>query len=167
MTLTANEVKAQIQRLLADCPELREDDEALVLSLESETDATELCDLLLENIQLLDAWEAALKSRIDRLKNRIDYLKFRQTRLEQTIISILQAAERKSLPLPHGTPVIRYNQHVVVIEKELVPPEFRRQPPLPEWEVDKKLVGAALKAHQPVPGCALSNLEPSLSIRVK
>ena len=37
--LNADAVKAQIQKLLADCPELHEDDEALVMSLHSETDA--------------------------------------------------------------------------------------------------------------------------------
>jgi hypothetical protein len=160
--LSANEVKAQIARLLTDCPELREDDEGLLLSLESETEATELCDRLVQNVEILDCLVETLKLRKKQIDERVSRIEFRQERMKQTIIEILQAAECKSLRLPSGTPVVGSSRHVVITEPEQIPEKFRRHP---AWEPKKKEIAAALKAGEAVPGAMLSNPAPTLTIR--
>lgn len=162
--ISADIVKAQIAGLLTQHPQLREDDEALVLSLESETDAVSLCEKLVRAAKEAEVRSDAIGKYVADLRARADLLDIRSERLRDTLLKIMDAAGIKSLPLAAATLSIRYTPHVNVIERELVPEYYRRQPP---WEPHKNLIGAALKAGQHVPGCTLSNPEPSLSIRVK
>lgn len=162
--LTGDAVKAQVQRLLVDCPELREDDEALVISLESETDAIELCTKLVKKIGETEAHSAGVTGYINDLRSRIQTLDLRAERLRVLLLQIMEAAGVKSLPLPIATLSVRYPEKVQVIEPDIIPEYYRRQPP---WEPNKLLIKAALKSGASVPGCALSNSEPSLTIRVK
>jgi hypothetical protein len=164
MTLRTDEVKAEIQSLLARFPELREDDEALVLSLESETDALALCERLVRKIKETEAHREGCAGYIRELKSRQDLLDLRADNIRNTLVSIMAAAGVKNLPLPIATLSLRYGQHVNIVEHELLPEQFRRHLP---WEPHKNLIGAALRAGQFVPGATLSNPEPSLSIRVK
>lgn len=163
-SLSANEVKAQIQKLLADYPELREDDEALVLSLESETDATELMTRLVRKLKENEAYSNGVDLYIKELKARKEMFERRDIGLRAVLLSIMQAAGLKTLPLPIATLSARTSRKVIVVEPEQVPGRYRRYP---EWEPMKKEIGAALKAGEAVPGCVLSNPEPSLTITTK
>jgi hypothetical protein len=164
MNLRADEVKAHIQDLLARHPELREDDEALVLSLESETDAMAVCERLVRKIKETEAHRDGCAGYIRELKSRQDLLDMRADNIRATLITIMTAAGVKLLPLSIATLSLRHVSHVTIIESELIPQLFRRFPP---WEPMKNLIGATLKSGQHVPGAAMSNPEPSLSIRVK
>lgn len=160
--LTADAVKAQIQRLLADCPELREDDEALVLSLESETDATELCARLVRKIKENEAHRNGVTGYIAELRGRQEMFDRRDIGLRAILLSIMDAAGAKSLPLPIATVIRGQSRHVTVVEPEKIPGRYRRYP---QWEPMKKEIAAALKAGDAVPGCVLSNPEPHITIR--
>ena len=159
--LSADEVKAQIARLLADCPDLRDDDEALVMSLESETDATELCTLLVRRIKLNEAHSNGLAGYISDLRARQEAFDRRDIGLRAILLQIMETAGLKTLRLPVATLSARTNQHVVIVEPERIPPQYRRQPP---WEPMKKEIKASLKAGEAVPGAVLSNPEPSLTV---
>jgi len=162
--LSADEVKAQIARLLTDCPELREDDEALVMSLNSETDATELVMRLVRKLKENEAYSNGVDIYIKELKGRQEMYERRDIRLRAVLLSIMQAAELKTLPLPIATLSARTSRYVIIMEPDKIPLQYRRQPP---WEPMKKEIKAALNDGCDVPGCTLSNPEPSLSIRVK
>jgi len=162
--LSADEVKAQIQRLLADWPELREDDEALALSLESETDAIEFCTRLVRKIGETKAYSEGTANYIAELRARQETLDLRIERLRGILMSVMQTAGMAKLPLPIASLSVSYRQHVVIADRDLIPEYYRREPP---WEPNKILIGASLKAGDVVPGCEMSNPEPSLTIRVK
>ena len=162
--LRTDEVKAQIQSMLANYPELREDDEDLVLSLESETDATALCSHLANAAKQVEAHSAALASYISELRVRQDLLDLRSDKLRAALLSIMETAGLTKLPLATATLSVRYNSHVDVIDRELIPEMYRTQP---KWEPLKNLIKETIKGGGSVPGCELSNAEPSLTIRVK
>ena len=162
--LSADEVKAQVQRLLADCPELREDDEALVLSLESETDAAEFCTRLVRKIGETKAYSDGTARYISELRGRQEMLDLRIERLREVLLTVMQSAGLKKLPLTIATLSATPHRHVVFTDRDLIPEAYRRQPP---WEPKKKEISDALKAGDVVPGCELSNPEPSLTIRMK
>ena len=164
MSLRADEVKAQVQSLLAKHPELREDDEALVLSLESETDAMTLCERLVRKIKETEAHREGCAGYIRELKGRQDLLDLRADNIRALLVTIMSAAGVTKLPLPIATLSLKHTAHVNIVEPDLLPQQFRRQPP---WEPHKMLIGAALRAGQFVPGATLSNPDPSLSIRIK
>jgi hypothetical protein len=162
--LSADEVKAQIQRLLVDCPDLREDDEALVMSLTSETDATELCTKLVRKIKEGEAYSAGVDALIAEFKQRKEMFERRDIGLRALLLQIMQAAGLAKLPLAIASLSTSPSRHVVIVEPEKIPAEYRRQPP---WEPKKNDIKAALKAGMAVPGCVLSNPEPHLTIRMK
>jgi len=162
--LSADEVKAQIQKLLADCPELREDDEGLVLSLESETEAAELMTRLVKKIGETRAYSDGTAKYISDLRARQETLDLRIERLREVLISIMSAAGMTKLPLPIATLSISHKKHVLIMEPALVPDQYLRHRPAEPSKID---IAAAIKAGMVVPGCEMSNPEPSLTIRVK
>lgn len=161
--LSADEVKAQIARLLTECPELHEDDEALVMSLNSETEATELCTRLVKKIGETKAHSDGTAKYISDLRARQEMLDRREAGLRSILLTIMQAAGISKLPLPIATLSAPPSQHLVVLEPEQIPDIYRRW----KWEPMKVEIKAALKAGTAVPGCVLSNPEPHLTIRMK
>lgn len=164
LRLNADIVKAQIARLLVDCPDLREDDEALVLSLESETDALKLCNRLARNIRKVQHDNEAVAAYIKELHWRQEKLDRRIIAYKHTLIQIMEAAGIKSLPLAIGTLSLRPNRHVIITDREAIPQIYRR---FQDWEPEKKVIAAELRSGNHVPGAVLSNPEPSLSLRMK
>jgi hypothetical protein len=162
--LSADEVKAQIARLLTDCPELREDDEGLILSLESETDATELCTRLVRKIKENEAYSNGTAAYIAELKGRIEMFDRRDIAMRALLLTIMQTAGLSKLPLSIGTISASPSRHLVIVDREQIPGRFRRYP---EWEPMKNDIKAALKAGEAVPGVTLSNPEPHITIRLK
>jgi hypothetical protein len=176
--LSADEVKAQIARLLTDCPELREDDEGLVLSLESETEATELCTRLVKAIKETEAHSSSVAALISEYRGRQEMLDLRVEKLKTMLTSIIKATGQTKIQLAIGTPFITPTKHVEVTDYDLVPEYYQRPltwKPDPHmnpnkqltWEPDKKLIGASLKAGQLVSGCKMSEPTDSLTIRMK
>jgi Gp157 protein len=161
--LTADEVKAQIAKLLTDCPELREDDEALVLSLESETEATELCTRLVRKIGENKSHSVGTEAYIKELKGRLEMLDRRDIGLRAILLAVMQAAGITKLPLPIATVSSSATRHVLIVELEQIPESYRRW----KWEPNKIEIKAALNAGAAVPGAVLSNPEPHITIRIK
>ena len=162
--LNTDAVKAQIAGLLTAHPELREDNEALVLSLESETGATTLCEVLVHKIRVTEALSNGIGGYIADLKNRQEDLERRADKLRGLLTEIMQNAGVRSLSLAPATLILQSHRHVIVTDRDKIPEEFRRQPP---WEPHKNLIKARLQVGGLVPGCVLSNPEPSLAIRTR
>jgi Siphovirus Gp157 len=162
--IDANFVRAQIADLVRMHPTLIEDDEGLALSLESETDATELCTRLVNSIKILEAQQNGIAGYVKELKSRAEVLEMRSEAMRSLLLSLLEAAGLKKLTLEIATIYTTMMQHVVVVDQDMVPENFRRQPP---WEPKLADIRAELRRGEPVPGCTLSNPQPSLAIRMK
>ena len=137
--LNADFVKAQVARLFVDCPELREDDEALVMSLNSETDATELCTKLVRKIKENEGYGNSIAAYIAELKQRQEMFDRRDIGLRAILLQIMEAAGVKKLPLPIATLSTPASQHAVVVDFAAVPEKYRRYKP---WEPMKNEIKA-------------------------
>ena len=157
-------VKSQIELAKRAAAMLDMDDEAFLLTLESQTMALEHCEELVITERLVESHMKALDILIGEFNTRLDFLGMRKEKLRKRMLLILEAAGLKSLKLPSASLSVSYRSHTLVNDPDLVPNEYLRRPPP---EPMKQLIGAALKTGQDVPGCVLSNPEPSLTIRVK
>lgn len=146
--------------------QLAQGDEDLMLDMiEGETSLIECIDALLArnaaDRALIEGTERVisdLQSRADRVDRRI---KFDRTLIEQAMMTAeITKIERPvaTLSLTNRAPSLRVDS-----ESE-IPAEF--------WsagapKLDRKALTAALKEGRPVPGAALSNAAPSLTVRTK
>lgn len=113
---------------------------------------------------------AAVEGEKDGIEIAIAKLKERLTRhcrkaegIREAIQAAMETAELASLKTPCATLSMRASPpRVEITDQALIPALFFKQPPP---VLDKKAVADALKAKEAVPGCALSNQPPALSIR--
>ncbi len=157
-------VRMQIEQLLRDYPELAEDDTAIELALESETDAVEFLRALERVRRQAVALAKANELVIDDLKERIGRFERRDEALRRLMFQILQAANLRKLELPEATLSIRAGSPKVIVTDEAALPEtfvrIKREP-------DKARIKVALQDGIEVAGALLSNADEILAIRTK
>lgn len=141
-------------------------DEDLMLDMiEGETSLVECIDALLARgaadkalVVGIDAVVADLNARKDRVKRRIE--------LDRALIEqALMTAEITKLERPAATLSLTNRPAALRVDSEAdIPAEFWKAG---DPKLDRKALADALKAGRPVPGAALSNAAPSLTVRVK
>jgi Siphovirus Gp157 len=159
-------VKQQIENLKLGFPELVEDEDAWLLSLESETDFRELMRIVERHRQDACALAGAIASTISELELRQGRFERREQAMRELMFKLLQAAELRKLELPEATLSIAAGQPRVVILEEayiLAIDELCRI----KREPNKVLIKQMLMAGQHVDGAELSNAEPHLVVRVR
>jgi hypothetical protein len=158
-------VRQQIENLKVSHPELIEDDEAWLASLESETKFEELVTQLVRRIDDSKALAEGTAGRLTELQERKARLLHRMESLRNLLFKLMESAELAKLELPEATITIRKGQPQLVgyAEPEMLPDRLCKI----SRDVDRTKVKEALKAGQTVPGFSLSNATPSLSIRIK
>lgn len=154
-------VKAQIASLLALNPDLREDSEALLMSLESETDTIELLTSIVKRIGETEAYMAGTREYIATLRAKIDDMDRWVEGWRRMIFKLMEITGEKSIPLPIGRRLViqRGQRKVVVVDADSIPHEYLK------WEPKLSAIKEALKQGTDVPGTTLSNAEPILTIR--
>lgn len=165
MQLNPELVKLQISNLRLQHPELLEDEESWLASLESQTDAPELLTSIVRRIEDSKALAEGTKDRLDELKARKDRFEHRVESLRGLLFKVMDAAALPKLELPEATLSIRAGQPQLVgdADPESVLPEFRKV----SVALDRAAIKDALKNGSEVPGFILSNSAPSLTIRIK
>jgi Siphovirus Gp157 len=157
-------VQRQISDLLLANPELAEDEVLRADMIEGSTDAFEFLRTVVRKIGMTEATAHGTTEYIAQLRERQARLERREYALRQLIHKVMDTADLRKCELPEATLSIRAGQPKVVILNEAeLPQEFMRV----KTEPDKTKLKAAMQAHEHVPGAALSNAEPVLSIRVK
>jgi hypothetical protein len=146
-------VKAQIASLLVEFPELAEDEEALALSLDSETEAVELLSDLVVRIGNAKAMGTGLAAYISELRDRADTIDRRIEAQRALAQKIMETADLKKA----GTP------RVVVTDEAALPKDCVRM----KTEPDKITIKRKLDQGATVTGAVLSNAGPVLQIRVR
>ena len=142
------------------------DDQLLLDSIEGETDFFEVLDKLLERRAESIAHAEGLGLVIDRLKARQERFE-KAADVDRTLIeqALLTAELEVKITRPIGTLFLsRRAPKVEITEEADIPAEF--------WtagapKLDRKALTAALQDGRPIPGAALSNAAPSLTVRVK
>ena len=157
-------VKAQIASLLVEFPELAEDEEALALSLASETDATELLSQLVARIGNAKAMGTGLAAFISDLRARADMLDRRIEAQRALALKIMETAGLKKLELPIASLAVRAGTAKVIITDETALPQDCLRTKV---EPDKIAIKKKLDEGVAVDGAVLSNAGPVLQVRVK
>jgi hypothetical protein len=162
--LDAKYVQDEITALLLAHPELAEDDVLRADSIEGQTGAFEFLSGIIRKIGSTKTLAKATADYADELKGRKERLERREYALRSLIMKIMNAASLRKAELPEATLSIRNSPAKVIIVNESDLPDcywrVKREP-------DKTTIRLALNAGDDVPGAALSNGEPSLSILVK
>lgn len=163
--LDAKYVQDEITALLLAHPELAEDDVLRADGIEGQTGAFEFLSGIVRKIGSTKTLAKATADYADELKGRKDRLERREQALRSLIMKIMNTAELRKAELPEATLSVRPGQpKLLIIDDAEIPDNFMRI----KKEPDKSLIKAALMVSRGhVPGCVLSNGEPSLAILVK
>lgn len=159
-------IRQQIANLRLLHPELAEDEDAWLISLESETGFTELLREIERRRQDADALAGALAGTIAELEARSGRFERREKALRELAFKLLQAAELRKLELPEATLSIAAGQRKVLIVDEgavLARDDLCRIMRSPNMRRIKELITAG----DHVAGAELSNAEPHLVVRVR
>ena len=158
-------IRLQVENLKLIHPELLEDDEAWLATLESETDFNEILTTIVRRIEDTKALVIGTKDRFEELKARKDRFEHRIDTLRNLAFKIMQAADLAKAELPEATLSLRAGQQQLVGEAD--PASLPDSLCKISRDLNRTAIKEALKTGQTVPGFSLSNSPPSLSIRVK
>lgn len=141
---------------------LQLDDEMFQMTLESETDTVEHCEMLAAAAML--AFADAMKNKVlaehyTRGKRDCEH---REDKIRQRIARIILRTNRTSLQTPTANLSIRQTESVAVDDEVLIPEQYVKFEIVPK----KDLIKLDLKAGIPVPGCRLTE-KTSLTIKAK
>lgn len=164
MRLDPRVIQQQIANLLLQHPELQEDDVLRADMIEGETEAFEFLSVIVGKILDTNATAAGLDTIIKDLKARQDRMERRDESLRALAFKIMQAADLRKAELAAATLSIRQgNPKVIITDEASVPDDYCRI----KKEPNKQAIKAALETGEHIPGAALSNAEPSLTVRIK
>lgn len=161
--LDATRVTLEIERLLAEYPELAEDEALRADMIEGSTDAFAVLSLIVATMREASAMVAAIKIQADALWSRAERFERREKAMRALAQRIMEAANIRKAELPEATLSIRAVAPSLVITDESA---------LPDWawrvkrEPDKAVIKERMKAGDFVPGAEMSNGGSTLSVRV-
>lgn len=163
--LNPNTIRQQIENLKLIHPELLEDDEAWLATLESETSFDDLLTNIVRRIEDTKALVIGTKDRFEELKARKDRFERRVDSLRNLCFKLMSAAELAKRELPEATLSLRAGQPQLIGEADpaSLPDDLCKI----SRDVDRTKVKEAMKNGVTVPGFTLSNSPPSLNIRIK
>jgi hypothetical protein len=164
LTMDATKLVSEIRHMLASYPELADDEELRLDTLEGETDFNRIMSRLVRvrNEKLASA--EGLSGYIGDLSER----KARQVRgadgVKALMLSLMSVADLPKLVLPEATlSVTKPRSSVDITDLDALPQGTFitvRQP-------DKTAIKAMLDAGEEIPGAALKTSDPGLTVRVK
>ena len=156
-------VKQQIENLKLVHPELLEDDEVWLATLESETSFDDLLTNIVRRIEDTKALAIGTKDRFEELKARKERFERRVDSLRNLCFKLMSAAELAKVELPLATLSLRaVAPSVVITDEENLPDiacKFERKP-------DKAKIKELLVTG-PVAGASMNNGSVTVSIRIK
>ena len=164
MKINPFELKQQIQNLLLVFPELVDDEDARLMTMESETDLKEVLTIVLDDIMEAKAMQVAIDERIKDLKTRGDRFYQREQGWRKLAFDLMGAASLRKMQLPTATLSVRNGQpSVTIIDQAFLPENM--------WRVKKEpnlsLIKETLKGGKEVPGAVLNNSPDTLAVLTK
>jgi len=150
------------EALLREFPTLAEDEPALTDTLDGISDFPERCRALIVSSLDDETMAEALTARIRKMASRKSRLEDRVMRKQFLVQAAMEAAARKRFDFPEATVTLtKGSRHVIVTDEAALPDAYVKIIRKPV----KADIKAALDAGDDVPGAALSNPAPTISIR--
>jgi hypothetical protein len=151
------------ERLKAEDPTL--DEQTLADTVEGLTDLHEIIQAVVRAALLDESLVKGLRCRIVDMQDRLARLEDRASKRRQIARDVMIEIDLKKITAPDFTVSVRPGTPaLMVIDEEAVPPIY--------WEpgeprLRRQVLTADLKLGEEVPGAALSNPEPVLSVRTR
>lgn len=162
---SVNEYRLTKERLLAMFPDLAEDEQTLLDTLEGETSLQEQIVALMRSADNDRILVMGIKERIAELGERMNRLEARHDTKRELIASAMAAADLKKIEAPEWTISLRRIPPSVVIQNEdAIPEQFKKSRTL--VSVDKTALKAALE-NEAIPGAVMSNGGIGLTVRTR
>lgn len=165
MRLDPQLVKHQIECLRITHPELCEDEDAWLLSLESETDFQEAIERIEQQRQEAAHMAGGCATHIAELEQRQARWERKEQAMRKLAFGLMKAADVQKVTLPAATlSVSKGRMKLVIPDETAVPDEFCRI----KKEPDKTRIKAAMETGAFAPNWAAMEPSPeTLSIRTK
>ncbi len=161
--LDATRVTLEIERLLAEYPELAEDEALRADMVEGSTDAFAVLSRIVATMREATATVAAIKIQADALLSRAERFERREKAMRALAQRIMEAANIRKAELPEATLSIRaVAPRPVVTDEAALPEEAWRT----KREHNLKWIADQFRAGEFVPGAEMSNGGATLSVRV-
>lgn len=157
-------LEREVALLIADYPELADDEDLRRDVIEGETDAFSVLTRIVRKHREAKAFGEAIKAERQALADRQERYGRRAMHLATLAARIMNAAGLTKAELPIATLSIRAGvPSVVITDEAAIPDDFCALVRTPS----KTAIKDALTNGQTVPGAMLSNGAPSIAIRVK
>lgn len=150
-------------RLLNDYPLL--DDETLADTLEGITNLQEMIAAVVRSALVDEALQSGLRQRLDEMKERLSRLKDRSQKKRALCLEAMTEVGLAKLEQPDFTVSARAGLPGLLVINEALIPETYWAPQKPR--LDRQALLNDLKRSEKIPGTALSNPSPVLSVRTK
>lgn len=161
-TLAAEDVIKEINTLLNDFPQLKEDEELLTDTLEGNTRFNEIMERFLSAMRENETLAEAISQRIGKLRERQTRLTHRAQFYRSLMHRLMEWSGLKSVALPEAKiSVINSPEKVIVTDESAIPDDFMRI----SKEPNKAAIKSALKSGSIIPGATLSNGGTTISVR--
>ena len=141
------------------------DERTLADTLEGITNLHDIVEAILRAALEDEALAKGLKGRISEMEGRLDRLKDRASKRRQIAKDVMVDLDIQKLTAPDFTASIRAGTPALVVIDEASIPSIYWEPQDPK--LDRKGLAAELKQGGEVEGVALSNPEPTLSVRTR
>lgn len=156
------ELEREIQTLLEQFPQLKDDQDLLADMLEGQTDFNEIIATLAKDIKLAKANVSGIKEVAKELKERQSRFEAKEEFCRSLIHKLMDAAGVKKLTLPVATVnITNVSPSVMILDEAAIPDAFMRI----KKEPNKTAIKAAMETGQSVPGAVMSNGSTTVSIR--
>lgn len=160
-----DELRRAIEALICEYPDLAEDEMLRADMLDGETDIKAVLAELFEATDDNRSMIAALTDRVHQLTTRRTRFTRRVEFLRELMLKILQSADLKKVELAEVTLSQRRTPPQIVgeIDPDMLPDDLV----VIERKPDRAAIREALLANRELPGLALSNAPPGLTINTK
>lgn len=160
--IAAEDVIKEIKTLLAEYPQLNEDEELLKDTLEGSTRFNEVMERFLNALRENETLAEAISQRIGKLRERQTRLTHRAQFYRSLMHRLMDWAGIRSVALPEAKiSVINSPEKVIVTDESAIPDAFMRI----VKEPNKTALKSALKSGSIIPGATLSNGGTTISVR--
>lgn len=160
--LAAEDVVREINALLAEYPQLAEDEELFRDTLEGNTRFNEIMDRLLQETRDNEALAEAASQRIGKIRERQTRLTHRAQFYRGLMLRLLSLTGIKSIALAEAKiSVVNSPEKVIVTDESAIPDAFMKI----TKEPNKTAIKNALKSGTIIPGATLSNGGTTIQLR--
>lgn len=160
--LAAEDVIREINALIIEYPQLKDDEDLLRDTAEGNTRLNEIMETFLSAMRENESLSEAISQRIGKLKERQIRLNYRAQFYRSLMFRLLNLTGIKSVTLPEAKVlVVNSPEKVIVTDESAIPDVFMRI----TKEPNKTAIRNALKSGTNIPGAALSNGGTTIQVR--